>query len=83
MSEKVVGHVKVYALDLTDELIKGKGVASESGQSVATREIGQRHWKNRMKDVHLHNIHNTPRDHQKLTSCCESLREVVWLRIHA
>lgn len=49
MSEKVVGHVKVYALDLTDELIKGKGVASKSGQSVATREIGQRHWKNRMK----------------------------------
>jgi hypothetical protein len=40
MSKRVCIDVKVYALSLTNELINGKGVASEPGQPTAIREIG-------------------------------------------
>jgi hypothetical protein len=60
MSKKVVVHVKIYALNLTNELIKGKGVASESGQPVANRENYSVSFINKMKDIYLHNIHDAP-----------------------
>ena len=41
MSKKVFVNIKVDALNLTNELIKGKGVTSQSHRPVSIREVGQ------------------------------------------